>query len=186
MLGPSPMPVVTSPLTTDQAYLPPDSGENTNAGTSAVAATDPDHPTPPQQTERPGSLKKKILKRSRRSNRPGGFIGSDHDRSTKSGILGIGSTPLNKWSIRRHAQSNVYMDRPCDEGGGMTQDEKSEKLYDMIMRYIRHWEEEYPPSFWEKCAEPYLWGEEDIWMEWEKKTEVAKPVSTETNQPCFG
>ena len=86
-----------------------------------------------------------------------GHINLDHSRSTRSGILGIGHTPLKKWSIRRRAQADPFPRAQSDEGGApFDQDAKSEKLYQQIMERLAHWKEKYPDSFWDRMAEPYL------------------------------
>ncbi len=82
-----------------------------------------------------------------------GRISLDHSRSTESGILGIGNTPLTKWGLCQHAQMDLFHRRSDEERDTkMDQDTLSERLHQKILRRLEELKEKFPDSFWVKVS----------------------------------
>ncbi len=93
-------------------------------------------------------------------------LGFDHSRSLACGILGIGATPFNKWSMSKHARARIPMPGNSNNDAGshclydevIQQEIKSEELRRMIERRIQKWEEKYPERVRMRYAVPYILG----------------------------
>ena len=78
-------------------------------------------------------------------------LGTDHSRSTESGILGIGDAPFTSQGLSMRARAEIR-----GPGGHKDQKKQSQQLRIAIERHIKKWKKK-DPEAWRRYAHPHLY-----------------------------